>query len=329
MKVAVLGVGAVGGHVAVRLLAAEVAEISLVVREAQRQAISERGLTLRMDESTLTVRPEHVVADAAQLPPQDLLIVGLKASSLPAAAETVQRLLATHGTVVFLINGVPWWWRHGFDTTPGALPLLDPDGALWQGVRPERVLGSVVMSSNEVQADGVIVNRGKNSYLFGEPDGSSSARLAEVIGLFKRAHIPAAASSDLRRDIWLKLMLNGAGNPISALTRLSTTQRLEVPEVAALMAALRHEILIVGQALGIDVHEADIEAAAAASPTLRIAARPSMLQDVLLGRPMEVAAILGQLQVFARQHALNTPVLDIVLPLLRGLDRAGRLGADA
>ncbi|MDB5827816.1 MAG: 2-dehydropantoate 2-reductase, partial [Variovorax sp.] len=54
--------------------------------------------------------------------------------------------------------------------------------------------------------------------------------------------------------------------------------------------------------------------------------RPSMLQDVLGGRPMEVEALLGQPQAFARAHGLATPAIDVVVPLLRGLDLAIRSG---
>jgi 2-dehydropantoate 2-reductase len=52
--------------------------------------------------------------------------------------------------------------------------------------------------------------------------------------------------------------------------------------------------------------------------------KPSMLQDVEASRPMEVEAIMGQVQAFAREHKVDTPVLDIVLPLLRGLDASLR-----
>ena len=49
--------------------------------------------------------------------------------------------------------------------------------------------------------------------------------------------------------------------------------------------------------------------------------RPSMLQDVLQKRPMEVEALLGQIQAFAQEHRIATPTIDVILPLLRGVDR--------
>ena len=49
-----------------------------------------------------------------------------------------------------------------------------------------------------------------------------------------------------------------------------------------------------------------------------------MLQDVLLGRPLEVEAHIGQTQAFAHETGVPTPVIDVILPLLRGLDRSIR-----
>ena len=49
-----------------------------------------------------------------------------------------------------------------------------------------------------------------------------------------------------------------------------------------------------------------------------------MMQDALAGRSMECEALLGQTQAFARGLGLATPTIDVVLPLLRGLDRSFR-----
>jgi 2-dehydropantoate 2-reductase len=52
-----------------------------------------------------------------------------------------------------------------------------------------------------------------------------------------------------------------------------------------------------------------------------------MLQDVFAGRPLEVEALVGQTQAFAREASVSTPVIDGIVPLLRGLDRSLRQAA--
>src|SRR5262245_8560113 len=138
MKVCIFGAGTVGGHLAVQIISANPEGVSLVARGATLAAIRERGLTLRKAGKDTHVRPAVVTDDPSSLPAQDLVLVTVKAHSLPAAAGVIARLLEPQGCAVFLLNGIPWWWRHGLPGPAGTLPLLDPDGALWREVRPER-----------------------------------------------------------------------------------------------------------------------------------------------------------------------------------------------
>ena len=168
MKVCVFGAGAVGGNIATRLIAAQAGEISVVARGAQLNAIRARGLTLRSGGKEITARPKVATDDPSTLPPQDIVAVTLKATAaLPAAARAIARLIAPHGCAIFLLNGIQWWWRHGLPGASGTLPLLDPDGALWTEVRPERALGCVVHCPNDLVEPGVIVHAGTNHLILG------------------------------------------------------------------------------------------------------------------------------------------------------------------
>jgi 2-dehydropantoate 2-reductase len=82
------------------------------------------------------------------------------------------------------------------------------------------------------------------------------------------------------------------------------------------------ETLAVAASQGWDLRsEIDVEAAARRG---KAGQRTSMLQDALKGRPLEVEALLGQIQAFAREQNIAVPTIDVVLPLLRGLDSALR-----
>src|SRR3954463_9464500 len=95
MKVCIFGAGAVGGHIATRLVAANADEISIVARGAQLQAIRTRGLTLRTGGKEIHAKPTVATDDPSTLPPQDVVLVGIKATgALPAAASQIAKLLA-------------------------------------------------------------------------------------------------------------------------------------------------------------------------------------------------------------------------------------------
>lgn len=321
-RVCVYGAGAVGGHVATRLASAGLSEVSVVARGEHLHAIRQHGLRLRhIDGPQWHARPAHATDDASVLDPQDLVLVGLKAHALPAHAKALRQLLAPQGLVMFLNNGIPWWWPHGLQGAEpaGPLALLDPAGALWNTLGAERVLGAVVYSSNELEAPGQIVHRGSNRFILGEPDGGNT-RAQAVAQLFNHSGLLAETSTRLRTEIWRKLLVNASGSPVCALTRLGTPDRVARPELLALSRKLIKEIAAIAEAQGHPLDEADMLNAGSDRPTPNN--RPSMLQDVLLSRPMEVEAILGQPQAFARQLGLATPTLDVILALLRGLDHA-------
>ena len=86
MKVCIFGAGAIGGHVAARLIAAKAAEVSVVTRGAQLEAIRSRGLTLHSGGQEISGKPAAATADPSTLLPQDVVLVTLKAHSLPGAA---------------------------------------------------------------------------------------------------------------------------------------------------------------------------------------------------------------------------------------------------
>ncbi len=320
MRVCIYGAGAVGGHIAVRLLASHAAEVSVVARGRQLEAIRARGLTLRRGGRDTTAVPAAATDDPAQLPPQDLVIVTLKAHALPAEAARLARLLAPEAAALFVVNGIPWWWNYGLPGRNGPLPLLDPDGALWTTLGAQRALGCVAYSANSVVAPGIIRHDGGDHWLIAEPDGSESARVRDTVALFKNAGLHAAVSRDLRPEVWRKLALNLAFGPLCALNRCATAGVAGDPALAATAKGLIEETLAVAAALGWDLG-AEVDTASVMHGGDW---RPSMLQDVEHGRPIEVEALLGQVHEFARETGTKTPAIDSVLPKLRALDQSLR-----
>ena len=323
MKVCIYGAGAIGGHLAARLIATGGHEVSVIARGAHLAAMREKGVLLRAGGAEIGGRPRAATDDPDALPPQDVVLVTLKSPSIPAIARPLARLLGDHGVAVFLINGVPWWWNHGTGRD-APLDLLDPEGALWREVGGARALGGVINSSNQVIAPGVVLNTGGNRWLIGEPDGSRSERARMVADMLAGAGLNALTSSDIRADIWRKLCVNISSNPFAALTRLTSREGAAIPGLDDLCVRAIDETLAVAAAMGRDLRgeidpEAIVRPAGGRSP-----GRSSMLQDVDAGRALEVDAIVGQVCAFGRAAGVPTPTLDVVLPLLRGLDAALR-----
>lgn len=322
MKICIFGAGAVGSHVATRLAGAKHAEVSVVARGAQLEAIRTHGFVLKSGGKAFRGTPAAATDDPGALPPQDVVIVTLKAHALPALALTFERMLAPDGVIVFMLNGIPWWWNEGLAGKGGALPLLDPERALWDKLR-KKTLGCVIYSPNELEAPGVVIHVGANKWLIGEPSGDTTARLTQVIDVLNASGLVAEVPKDLRAEVWRKLVNNASGNSLAALTRLSLYDMSKQPELVDYAVRIMRETLEVAAALGWELRR-EVDVVAVATRGTPGGTKPSMLQDVLIGRGIEVEALVGQTQAFAREAGIAVPTIDAVVPLLRGLDQALR-----
>jgi 2-dehydropantoate 2-reductase len=129
MRICIFGAGAVGGHLAAKLASAGHA-VSAVARGANLAALKAGGIALREGERTYTGRL-RASGDAAELGAQDVVFVTTKANALSAVADAAPALgHAQTLFVVFVQNGIPWWYAQGIDAGAGAARPRPPDLAL-------------------------------------------------------------------------------------------------------------------------------------------------------------------------------------------------------
>jgi 2-dehydropantoate 2-reductase len=322
MKVCVFGAGAIGGHLAARLFDGG-ADVSVVVRGAHLEAIRARGLTVRTPAGE-TVARIPASDDPAALGPQDAVIVATKAPSLGSVALGIGPLLRADTPVVFVMNGVPWWYfyKHGGPYDGRQMPKLDPDGALWNELGPQRAIGGVVNSPSVVAEPGVVqVERANNWLILGEPDGSLSERVERIAAPLCSESLDVRVTDDIRTAIWEKLISNLMTGPIAVLTQSSYDKFFVEPAVVAAARQIVVETVAVAQALGCQP-SLDHDKRLAAS--INSKHRASILQDLDLGRPMEVDAIFGMAVEMARLAGVPTPTLDLLVALAKV--RARRAG---
>lgn len=316
MKICVFGAGAIGGYMGVKLAQAG-ADVSLVARGPHLAAMQANGLKLIEEDGAETVVPVTASDNPADLGPQDYVIVTLKAHSVPAVVPRMAPLIGDHTTIVSGVNGVPWWYFHkiGGDLEGTRLASVDPGDAQWNGFGPDRVLGCVVYPAAEVIEPGVIKHIEGNRFSLGEPDGSKSERAMALSQALSAAGLKAPVRPRLRDEIWVKLWGNLSFNPISALTHATLDVLCTDPGTRAVARGMMVEAQAIAEKLGvkfpIDV-EKRIDGGAAVG-----AHRTSMWQDLDMGRPMEIDALVGSVQELGRLTETPTPTIDTVLALVQ------------
>ncbi|NRA98706.1 MAG: 2-dehydropantoate 2-reductase [Rhodobacteraceae bacterium] len=323
MKICVFGAGAIGGYLAVRLANAG-ADVSVVARGPHLAAIRGNGLKLRIDG---TEEVAHIPAtdNAEELGPQDYVFITLKAHSVPPVVDKIAPLIGPDTTIVTGMNGVPYWYFYGLEGFDAGTRVnaVDPGGVVSTALPPQQALGCVVYPACEVEEPGIIRHVDGDRFSLGEPDGIKSERASALSGLMREAGFRAPVRPRIRDEIWIKLWGNMAFNPLSALTGQTLDVLATQDDLRAIARAMMVEGQAVAEALGakfaIDV-DRRIDGAAAVG-----AHKTSMLQDLELGRPMEIDALVTAVTELGGIVDVPTPAVETILALVQARARASGL----
>ena len=319
MKYAIVGAGAIGAFVGA-MLARAGENVTLIARGAHLRAMRERGVRVRGSLGDFTVRP-GATDDPAEVGPVDVVLLTLKAHSLTIMAPRLAPLIGPETCVVSAQNGIPWWYfyRHGGEWEGTILETVDPGAVISQTIDPARVTGCVVYPSAIINEPGIIEHIEGTRFAIGEPDRSKSARCRRIADSFIKAGLRCPIRTDIRHDMWVKLMGNVAYNPISALTRATLVEIVQCPETRALAAAIMTEAGAVAQKLGIDMGVSVEQRLDGAEKVGHH--KTSMLQDVEAGRPMEFEAIVGAVVELGARMGLSLPYTNAVYACVKLLER--------
>jgi 2-dehydropantoate 2-reductase len=290
MRIAIFGVGGVGGYFGGRLADAG-REVVLIARGAHRAAIESDGLRIESPKGNLVVRPALVTDRPADVGPVDLVIVGVKTWQLDEAAEAMRPLVGPGTTILPLLNGVE---------APGRLASV---------LGREGVLGGLCRVLASLDGPGRIVHTGlEPTIVLGEMAGRQSPRSERVRDVLVEAGIRTELPADIRVAMWEKFMLIATWSGIGAVTRVPIGVWRTLPETRELAGEGLAEVLRVGQARGIDLAEETVlrtMKAYDATPGEGIA---SMQRDIMADRPSELEAQSGAVVRLGAAVGVRTPV---------------------
>jgi 2-dehydropantoate 2-reductase len=147
-------------------------------------------------------------------------------------------------------------------------------------------------------------------FSIGEPDGSISERCRQFSDAMVAGGLKCPVEERLRDEIWVKLMGNVAFNPLSALTRATLAEMCNHPPTRALVASMMEETLEIAEAVGA---EPSVSIEKRLSGAAKVGDhKPSTLQDLEAGKPLELAAIIDSVVELADLTGVDAPNLRAV-----------------
>lgn len=289
--VGILGPGALGTLLAYSIASRTSSEVWLFPRSSHPGEVTVEGQG--WTSVNVASRPDR---------PVDLLLVLVKAYATADAIRWAAGAVGPQTVALTLQNG------------------LGNAEALVEAIGGGRVLAGTTAQGATLLAPGKVAHGGEGPTSVGawEPGGPAAATASEVAALFSKAGIPTEAVPDPRPQLWRKLVINCAINPVTALLRVPNGALLEQPAARRLMEAAAREAGAVAAAAGVDL-DGDPVALAQAVAQRTAANRSSMLQDVERGRRTEIAAINGALAARGKALGVPTPVNETLADLVRAL----------
>ena len=319
MKFLIAGAGAIGAYVGACMARAGI-DVTLFARGPHLKAMQEHGVRIRSQEGDFEARP-RMIGSLEEAGPMDVLILGVKAHSLPQLAPQLKPVLGPETTVVSTQNGIPWWYFQGIGGPWEGLRLerIDPEGVISAAIEARRVVGSIVYFSTEISEPGVIEHTEGNRISLGEPDGTRSDRCRRIAEALVASGLRCPITTHIREEIWVKILGNASFNPVSALTRATLVQMVRDPGTAELIRNIMLEVESVSRKLGLELPVSIEQRMAGAEKVGEH--KTSMLQDVEAGRPMELEALVGSVVELGERLGLALPHTRMVYSCAKLLNR--------
>jgi len=311
MKICIVGAGATGGYLGVKLINAGF-DVSLVARGAHLTAMKKKGLTLIENDKEITCSPK--CSDSMkELGKMDFIFITLKAYSINGLIKEISTMFDENTSVISAYNGIPWWYFFGAEGQfkNYRIKCIDPENIQWNVITPERIIGCVVYPATEIIEPGVIKHIEGNRFSLGEPNGAQTERISRISKAMARADLKAPVRKNIRQEIWMKLIGNLAFNPLSVITEetldvlLLNEENKKTAYEAMKEATSIMDKLNVPMSVSIDQR---IEGAAKVGSH-----KTSMLQDYERGKELELDALVVAVKEIADLLGIKTPTIDRIL----------------
>jgi 2-dehydropantoate 2-reductase len=299
VKAVVVGAGGLGSFVGA-VLAQAGHDVWLVIRGAHRQAVEERGLTVRSDAGDFVVHP-RCVASAQEVDGADVVLVAVKAYSLDEVAPQIVAAAEAGSVVLSLLNGV--------DTAERLARRGAPEDRLVDGVA---YLTAFRTAPGEIQRKGL-----HGRLVLGSSLGHAGGAVKRVAQLFGSTGIDVVVADDVRIELWEKMAVVCSLSVICCLTDAPVGPIRAHPLGADFQARAIAEVLDVGRGRGVPIPPASDEKVGAVLDGFPEDFYPSVLHDLRSGHRTEMDQLAGVLTRLGREAGVETPLLDAATVAVR------------
>jgi len=306
LRIAVVGIGGVGGYFGGKLAQAGI-DTLFIARGATLEALRRRGLRVDSINGDFTVDDAPAIDDPSTVGPVDAVIFATKAWQTPEAAANAKPMIGASTVAVPLQNG------------------MDGPDQLARALGREHVLGGLALIVSYVVAPGHIRHSAIDpAVMFGELDHSRTERVERLREIFQRAGVKADVPDDIHRAMWSKFLFIAPMSAIGALTRVPIGAWRSIPETREVAVGALREMVAVAAARGVQLGDDAVERTLQRYDAMNAESTSSLQRDLMEGKPSELDAQAGAIVRMGREAGVSTPVCEMLYSLLLPQERKVR-----
>lgn len=310
MQIVIVGAGAIG-RLFGALFSKEGHEVIFVEpREEIVDAINQQGIGVIAlgveDPDAVTMASAKAVTDGQSIRKCDLVIMAVKSFDTLAAIKSVAHLVTKTSPVVTIQTGL------------GNLETME------KVVSRQDIIGGFTLMAATALGPGKVKHGGQGKTSIGELDGRITPRVEKISKLFNDCGIAAEAIKQIVGQLWCKVIVYSAINPVSAILRTRNGQLLEKMESVTLMKRLIDEGVAVAEASAVDLVCHDLYDLLFEACRNTYNNLSTMLQDFLNEKRTEIDYQNGALCRYGAKHGIVLPTHHTIIQIIKLLERWGR-----
>lgn len=299
MKIAVIGIGAVGGYFGAKLAQAGY-DVTFIGTERSVNALKENGLFVKSYKGDIKIKKPKAHHAFEAVKDTDIVLFCVKSYLTETIAKALKERINEKALIISMQNGV------------------ENEEILASVFGKERIIASAVYITATSKQPGVISHTGYGKIVIGELNKKVTSRVEDLQKMFLKANIPAGTSDNVMRELWKKLILNTAYNGFSTLIDNTLVDILKFPEAKIAFVDVLKESQHIANAAGMGITDEDVEQIAQMlNQESFVNFKASTLQDLEKGKPVEIDSLQGTIVRVAQKHELKAPLNNLIYSLIR------------
>jgi len=302
-KIYVLGAGAVGCYFG-GMLARARKDVTLIARPNRVNAINQHGLEMDC-KSFQEVVPIKASSDLKSLADADLILLSVKSPDTEQIIQEIASTIPSQAVVVSLQNGVT-------NVDIATKHLKNP------------IYAAVVYVAAGMIGDRTMKHHGRGELYIGSLQGVTSddqQRLMAVCEAFESAGVPCSIAANLKKDMWLKFLVNCSFNAISGIGQMAYGEMVRIPEIVQQIENLTQEFLTIATKEGVSISLEEAKEANALIANTMVTQRSSTAQDLVRGKKTEIDFLNGYIVDLGKKHGIPVPYSETIVAMVKMLEQ--------